>query len=207
MKWIHRLLIVLAICSIQTIFAQESENLLNNPGFESGRSGWVIKDFNEADASYKIDDTVPISETQSLQVTVTTGGNAEDVQVYRTLTLETGRIYTISFMVKSDVPASIKAAFYNTTEETYIWTSPDVATTETATVAGPFEFNCMEPDKAYRFMLQLGGTDQVVYTLDSVVITQRDNPDHLRDEEKFEYGEHTVNGTTIPYRFFPIRWC
>jgi predicted peptidase len=93
----------------------------------------------------------------------------------------------------------VQAVFNSASGGAAVWEGPLEEVTQTAKVFGPYRFDCRVADGSYLFMLYLGGTDSVTVWIDAVIAEKTDNPDHLRNDEKFEYGIHHFT-ETIPYR-------
>ncbi|NQT24185.1 T9SS type A sorting domain-containing protein [candidate division KSB1 bacterium] len=199
-----KLLLVLSVVFITgVVLGQDGENIVRNGEFDDGRSGWSIRDFNDADQDYEVLEDGLMSGDNYLSVQIILGGDTiTDVMVYQSQTLETGRIYQISFMAQASAAHTIQAVLDKGTTTNVVrhWTSPDLVLDGTLQHFGPYEFNCRLEDGSYSFKFLLGTLDNVVVNLDSVVIAMYDDPDHIREDEKFEYRSHTSDTTTIPYR-------
>lgn len=185
--------------------AQEPENIIRNGEFDDGRTGWTIKEYNDGDQDYVILEDGLMSGNNYLSVQAISGGTAgSDVVVMQSRALETGRIYQLSFMLQSSKAHTVQAVFEKGTKDAVRhWTSPDLVLDGSKQHFGPFEFKSRLEDGSYYLKFLLGGLDDVTVNLDSVFLWMQDDPDHLREGEKFEYRSHTFGETTLPYRLCP----
>jgi predicted peptidase len=161
-----------------------------------------VKDYKEADQTNEVSTENPLSGLNSLAVHIRSGGTAaDDIVVYQSLTIQQGRFYQITVMANSSKSMTIQAVFQeNTGENGEIWSSGEIQVTENTSGLGPFEFHSLEPDISSRFMIKMGGMDDVIVLIDAVQITITDDPDHFRPEEKFEKREYAYEGLVMSYR-------
>ncbi|MBN1895656.1 T9SS type A sorting domain-containing protein [bacterium] len=198
-KKIASFCILLSILLPRFLEAQDPVNIIKNGEFDEGKKYWLFKKVSPAAMTQTYPATSLLSGSNCLEVDVTQGGSLQDLRVYQASKLEEGRFYDISFMAVSSKPCNVQAVFNSASGGAVAWEGPVEAVTETAQVYGPYRFDCWVADGSYLFVLYLGGTDSVKIWIDAVVAEKTDNPDHLRNDEKFEYGTHHF-AMTIPYR-------
>lgn len=195
--------IVVLLLLVVSLQAQDfPRNIIKNGDFEDGRSGWSIKDYNDGDQDYEISTDGLMSGDNYLTVVCKAGGAAlSDIAVLQSKAFEKGRIYELSFMMRSSQAHTVQAVIEKGTKNPVRhWTSPDLVLDGSKQHFGPFEFNSRLEDGTYYLKFLLGGLDNVTVNLDSVHLWIDDDPDHIREEEKFEFRSHTYEETTLPYR-------
>jgi poly(3-hydroxybutyrate) depolymerase len=183
-------------------FAAAQVNIVTNPEFDDGKAAWVIKKYNTAQMTYEIKTDGLLSGPNYLSVSITQGGDAAtDVAVYQSKNLEKGRIYDLYFMASASTEHSIHAELVeNTGDKKTVLQTPDVLLSNTPQTFGPFSLNYRGEDSGFKFVFYMGGKSDVVVNLDAIVLTETDDPDYFRIEEKFSKGHHSFQGTTLPYR-------
>jgi predicted peptidase len=184
--------------------AQESANLIVNPEFNLSKAGWTAKAYGSANTSSAVNTDTLLSGPNSLTVKCTAGGAAlDDVIVYQSKTLQKGRFYHMRFMAMASVPHTIRVGIETPSgERQTLWQSDDIPVGTAPERFGAYEFHCMLPDGSYKFKFMIGGRDNVDVHLDSVSMTWVDDPNHLREEEKFTSHRHPYDGHSLPYRLF-----
>ncbi|HPG39630.1 MAG TPA: T9SS type A sorting domain-containing protein [bacterium] len=199
--WVKFFTVILFIGTTLAV-AQEAQNIIKNPQFDDGTKSWKLQKETGTTAAIAVSPDTLLSGPNSLQVSVTAGG-AENwqVQVYQSLGLQRGRIYTLSFMARADTPHNIQVYYQKYTGDmTVFWSSPVLAVDTTPRMFGPFVFKSTQEDAANRLRFLVGGKDNVKVYLDSVYVTNVDDPDYFTEVEKFAKRQHTFGETTLPYR-------
>jgi len=195
--------IILFVLLFSTPFIlQAQDNIISNPEFDSGKTSWLMKKINPAAYTSAVNSDGLLSGANYLAVTITNGGSAEgDIIVFQSRPFEQGRIYQFSFMASASMEHTIHAMFMESTGDyTVIWSSPELDLTTTPQTFGPYTLNYYGADQNYRVQFNLGGLTGVTVNLDAIVLTETDDPGHIRIEEKFLYRSHTFTETTLPYR-------
>jgi len=192
-------LIVLLI-SLES-FAQEPENIILNSEFDSGKSNWRINAYNDASMTDQIKNDSLLSGKNYLELNIVEGGILRsDVEVSQGFTIEEGFYYDVSFIAKSSLSQNITVQIQKTTGDKGVLWTEDLSLSNTTNSYGPLTYRFLFPEEYCKLSFLLGGTDNAVVNLDSVVLMKRDDPDHTRQVELFEKRSHTYNGTTLPYR-------
>ncbi len=194
------ILFALLVLTPFTLPAQE--NMISNPEFDSGKTSWIFIKKIPAACTNEVKADSLFSGPNYMSITITNGGTAEsDICIYQAKPFEQGRIYQFSFMASASVDHTIHAVFMESSGQyNVVWSSPDLVLTTTPQMFGPYTFNYYGADRKYRILFNLGGKNDVTVNLDAVVLTETDNPDHIRIDEKFLYRSHTLAETTLPYR-------
>ncbi|RPH89337.1 MAG: hypothetical protein EHM72_20525, partial [Calditrichaeota bacterium] len=176
----------------QLLYSQQELNIVNNPEFDKGKIGWSVKAYNNAQMTFEVKTDGLLSGANYLSINISTGGNVEDIAVYQNQSLEQGRFYSISFIASANRDFIMHAALIETLgDKKTFWSSPDIQLTQVAHTFGPFNVAYYGPDAGHRLYFFLGGTDNVTVNIDAVVITEKDDPNHFRIEEKFAQRSHT----------------
>ncbi len=192
----------LVFFSVAFTFSQDAQNVIKNSQFDDGTRSWRLQKETGTTAAIAVSPDTLLSGPNSLAVTVTTGGAVnQDVQVYQSLGLQRGRIYTLSFLARANTPHNIQVYYqkYNG-DMTVFWASPTLAVDNTPRLFGPFVFKSIREETSNRLRFLVGGKDNVTVYLDSVFVTNVDDPEYFTEVEKFEKRQHTFGETTLPYR-------
>ncbi|HNZ86103.1 MAG TPA: carbohydrate binding domain-containing protein [bacterium] len=91
----------------------EGDNLIINPGFETGNfAPFEVGDLNST-ASYYIDNSIYHSGNNSIFIDPNQNGLHFEVQLYQNLNIVSGQNYTLSFWAKSTSQRQIQVELYN----------------------------------------------------------------------------------------------
>ncbi|RPI02601.1 MAG: T9SS C-terminal target domain-containing protein [Calditrichaeota bacterium] len=199
---IRSLIAISLFIMIHPALAQMKE-IIKNGEFNDDKRYWTLKQYHSASMTYFFPSDSRLSGEKSLAVQIATGGALSDIEIYQSILLETGRIYSFGLLAKSQTPCSLQILIEKTGSAAYVlWESPVLEIGTEKTRIGNLEYRNFDPDGSYRFKILMGGTDNVTLNLDSISVIMRDNPDHLRDDENYESGHHAFKGTNLPYRFY-----
>jgi hypothetical protein len=142
-------------------------NLITNPGFEDGMTGWTS--WNDASTTVSFG-SITSGSNQVCRAYITNGGASDwYIQLMQALPVTAGKKYNITF----------KASSYNNRNIGFMFQSPagtwktesGIAITPTLSTYGPYTFDCTTTDANNKFRFMLGGNDNSVY-IDDVVITE-----------------------------------
>ncbi|MDA3866675.1 MAG: carbohydrate binding domain-containing protein [Salinivirgaceae bacterium] len=142
-------------------------NLITNPGFEDGMTGWTS--WNDASTTVSFG-SITSGSNQVCRAYITNGGASDwYIQLMQALPVTAGKKYNITF----------KASSYNNRNIGFMFQSPagtwktesGIAITPTLSTYGPYTFDCTTTDANNKFRFMLGGNDNSVY-IDDVVIEE-----------------------------------
>jgi hypothetical protein len=173
------------IINFDLLLAQPSVNIMQNGEFDSGVGGWSLKRLSSANGTIASCDSSVLSGTYSLEAVISSGGDSlHHCRIARSVSLETGRYYSVSFMAAANRSCNIQTVFNTSgSSASTIWEGPIQAVTEAPQHFGPFVFKHQVPEVQRAISFQIGGQNDLTLWIDSVVIEKSDDPEHIRDEE------------------------
>jgi len=165
--------------------ATYADNLILNPQFADGKTGWLtFYSRPDAEGSVTIDTNSPLGSGASTRFDILKGGTQEwQVMLFQPMELFQGNTYEISFRAatNSSKMVSLLASFESSPSNTNYLTQPVVLQASPQTY-GPFVFTAPTTDKAVNFLLRLGKNDSTTVWLGDIVVRQvgGDAPQPLR---------------------------
>lgn len=195
----HKLLVNTLLIMTLVVPAFAQENIIRNPEFDSGRRSWSIKAYNDAEMTYEFPQDSLMSGPASCLVSITQGGQTEDVRLYQSLSLKEGNFYYFSFMAMSESARTVQVRVQESADPQRTFWTQDIALTDKPTHFGPFKFtNKLSVGARLQFLL--GGVDNSTVRIDSVWATMQADTNFVPTVDKFLKRSHTFQGTTLPYR-------
>ncbi|HEV8253618.1 MAG TPA: cellulase family glycosylhydrolase [Vicinamibacteria bacterium] len=149
-------------------------NLVTNPEFDSGMTGWTLYADAPvgASATATVVDNAGLSGANALQVTIASPGPDDwRVQVHQTRAITAGKSYKISFMAKAAAAKNIRVVIQQEGGTWKEYFSQPVSVTTSAATYGPFTFNCGTTDATSKLKFYVGGNGTMVQ-IDNVTVTE-----------------------------------
>ena len=203
------LLSVLVFAGYSCLYAQTE---IYYEQFDGGLGSWWIGfESGEAEGAYAIDTFGFLSGDNSLAIEIYSGGTAGwHVQALDKIQLEQDKTYSLSFIAATDADGAMTANVMFS-KDGDPWTEYFKRAFSLEGLDGrfgPFTWKCNQPDLNYDLKWQLGGYDGVTVWLDSIVVTEAEETDVLKQDqittpEAFSLSQNYPNpfnpSTTISY--------
>jgi Malectin domain/Carbohydrate binding domain len=146
-------------------------NVVGNPEFDSGTTGWSLGLQGGAAATLAAATNGGLSGTSSARINITNRGTANyHVQLNQTVSLVSGKTYQISFMAKADAAKTVDLVLQqNASPFTVYFGQYNINVTTTAATYGPFTFNSTVTNAAAQLHFNLASNTTGLW-IDKVII-------------------------------------
>ncbi|HEY3002243.1 MAG TPA: discoidin domain-containing protein [Kribbellaceae bacterium] len=149
-------------------------NLVTNPEFDNGMTGWTLyaDAAAGASASAAVVTDAGLSGANALQVTIASPGPDDwRVQVQQPRAVTAGKAYKISFMAKAAAAKNIRVAIQQEGGAWKEYFSQPVSVTTSPATYGPFAFTATTTDATAKLKFYVGGNATTVQ-IDNVTVTE-----------------------------------
>lgn len=164
-------------------------NVVSNPEFDKGKTGWYLAKYNAADAVFMLSSSYRLGGAVSAKLMLSAPTSTKgDVKLFQDIEIRSNKVYEISFLAKADTTRSIDISIENDQQE--YW-KHNLQLTAHQQHFGPYSFASNTDDLLSYFSFHLGGPAGNVY-LDSVMVIEKLPPapeDLFADEMQFEFHQ------------------
>jgi hypothetical protein len=164
----------------------EQINLVHNPEFDNGTANWyLLIDSTTASSSFTIANSGGLSGANVGKISIDNSGpDIRDISLSQDFPITAGVTYQISFMAKAASFRSIEMVIEQRLgDHINYWSMPQIKIDTTATLYGPYSFNCTQTDNNTRIIFLLGGSSIDCY-LDAVMIFVNKDGNGVNDERE-----------------------